>query len=439
MAIEAGTFVTPTVRLEHQLGEGGMGSVWLAQHTTLHTKVVVKFIANAIANDADSVARFSREAAAAAAVKSPHVVQVHDHGIAPDGTPFIVMELLEGKDLGKYLEERGVLPIAEVDAIVSQVCKALARAHDAGVVHRDIKPQNLFLCEMGDGDVFVKLLDFGIAKKGDTLSTTKTGASVGTPFYMSPEQVLGEKTVGPRSDLWSVGVVAFEALTGQRPFLGETMGALALAICQGPLPVPSQIRPGLDRALDPWFAKACARDPAARFGSARELSDVLHLALARTEMGLAKTIDSQRPPPMPAQAALSAGGTTAAPVSGGRPPAGSPRGVAVALVLGVAAVGVLVFMRSGQTTPSSAAPPTSTTATVSATVSATASVTAEPSTATAPLLSSTPALEAPDAPTASGAAPVRVKPAAPPPHWARSATPSSSSSARPLNDLPPIE
>ncbi len=343
----------------------------------------MKFISDTVAKDADTVARFSREASAAAAVKSPHVVQVHDHGVTGDGTPFIVMELLEGRDLARHLEDRGHLPLAEVDVIVNHVCKALSRAHDVGIVHRDIKPQNIFLCDAGDGEIFVKLLDFGVAKKADALTTTRTGASVGTPFYMSPEQVVGEKTLGPRSDLWSLGVVAFEALTGRRPFAGETVGALALAICHGPVPVPSECRPDLGRAVDPWFAKACARDPSGRFASAKEMSEVLHLALARSELGLATTMDSQRevrrvistaPPPAEPSVAhaenaptLLAGATTGVPVSSGRPRAGAaptgptsrPRAAYAALGVGVVAASVLALRARAPDESAATRPPAS--------------------------------------------------------------------------------
>src|SRR5579859_5297092 len=176
--LQPGTPVTATIRLLRRLGAGGMGSVWVAEHLSLRTQVVVKFMAIELAASADAVERFSREAAAAAQVKSPHVVQMHDHGVTPSGVPFIVMELLEGHDLGKHLAARGRLSIGETAEIVGQVCKALARAHERGIVHRDIKPDNIFLCANPDGEIFVKLLDFGIAKADSRFgvsSGTKTG------------------------------------------------------------------------------------------------------------------------------------------------------------------------------------------------------------------------------------------------------------------------
>lgn len=163
--------VRSVVRLVRPLGRGGMGSVWVAEHLALRTEVVVKFMSDALAADAVSTARFWREAAAAAAVKSPHVVQMLDHGFMADGTAFIVMELLDGEDLNRRLVRDHVVPLPELAVIVSQACKALARAHAAGVIHRDIKPDNIFLCRTDDGEPFIKLLDFGVAKIRAALPT----------------------------------------------------------------------------------------------------------------------------------------------------------------------------------------------------------------------------------------------------------------------------
>ncbi len=274
--------VTPSVRLVRPLGEGGMGSVWVADHTALRTQVVVKFIAAGLKSSKEATERFSREAAAAAQVKSPHVVQTFDHGFTDDGVPYIVMELLEGRDLGIYLDEQGKLAPELVLEIVAQLARALDRAHERGIIHRDIKPGNIFLCDQGKGEVFVKLLDFGIAKGVDvpTLdSGTKTGAMIGSPFYMSPEQILGSKNVDHRSDLWSVGVVAYEALTGKKPFDAETMGGLAIKIHSEPLPLPSKAVAGLPETIDAWFHKACSRTVPDRFNSAKEMAEALAAAL----------------------------------------------------------------------------------------------------------------------------------------------------------------
>ncbi len=282
---EPGLMITPNVRLTRPLNEGGMGSVWVAEHLALRTEVVVKFITGDLAKNPEAVARFEREAAAASQVKSPHVVQTFDHGLTADGMPYIVMELLEGEELGDYLDKHRRMPPKDVVSLVTQLGRALDKAHAKGIVHRDIKPNNIFLTggEGGEGEFFVKLLDFGIAKGADMPridSATRTGAVMGSPFYMSPEQIVGAKEIGPRSDLWAVGVVAFEALTGARPFEAETMGALAIQIHGGPLPKPTEKAPDLPASVDTWFEKACARDPADRFPSAKELADGLARALS---------------------------------------------------------------------------------------------------------------------------------------------------------------
>ena len=188
-----GQQITPTLRLVRVLGNGGMGSVWIADHLALRTQVAVKFMDAALAHSADFVRRFQSEAIAAAAIKSPHVVQVFDHGITAEQEPYIVMELLEGEDLRAHLRRTGPLTPAALAPIVSQVAKALSLAHELRIVHRDIKPANLFLMKHGD-DVFVKVLDFGIAKVADDLAAgpnTITGNTMGTAPYMSPEQLVG--------------------------------------------------------------------------------------------------------------------------------------------------------------------------------------------------------------------------------------------------------
>jgi serine/threonine-protein kinase len=260
-----------------------MGSVWVAQHLGLQSQVVVKFMAEEIAATEEGKNRFSKEAAATAQVRSPHVVQTLDYGLTDDNIPYLVMELLEGHDLGREIDRCGKLEPSTVVAIVIQLCRALSRVHERGIIHRDIKPNNIFLCDAGGGEIFVKLLDFGVAKTHGATglgNTTNTGTMLGTPYYMSPEQIMGAREIDERCDLWSVGVVVYEALTGRKPFDGETVGGLAVKIMRDPLPVPSSVESSLPQSFDGWFAKACAREAKDRFATARELSDGLASAFA---------------------------------------------------------------------------------------------------------------------------------------------------------------
>ncbi|MCA9632227.1 MAG: protein kinase [Myxococcales bacterium] len=278
MELTAGTLVTPQIRLERMLGEGGMGSVWVAEHEGLGTRVAVKFISEDLASQADIRQRFTREARASARIKSPYVVQVFDTGLLEERVPYIVMELLEGHDLRDRIRELERLPVNEVVTVVSQTCKALAKAHAKGVIHRDIKPDNLFICDP-EGDPHIKVLDFGVAKSDDTdLAMTSTGAVVGTPYYMSPEQLVSAKHVDVRADLWSLGVVAYHALTGQRPFEAETFPGLVLAIERGLYPAPFERLGVGSPELDAWMARALHRDIDRRFESAAEMAAALQEA-----------------------------------------------------------------------------------------------------------------------------------------------------------------
>jgi len=230
MSLEPGQLIAPQVRLVRLLKSGGMGSIWVADQLALRSQVAVKFIEGHPASRALLAARFAREAAATARIKSPHVVQIHDHGVTQSGEPYMVMELLEGEDLATRIHRAGPLPVEDVARIVRQAAGVLVKAHALGVVHRDIKPSNLFLLEAeGDGGIFVKMLDFGVVKVRDEEDAplTKTGALVGTMVYMAPEQLLDARNVDHRADLWSLAVVAYEALIGDIPFTDENgIGAL---------------------------------------------------------------------------------------------------------------------------------------------------------------------------------------------------------------------
>jgi serine/threonine-protein kinase len=298
--------VAPGIRLVKRLRMGGMGSLWLAQHDKLATEVVVKFLSSGLCEETTTRTRFLNEAAAAAQVRSPHVVHMIDHGVTDGGAPFIVMEYLDGHDLGDHLRQGPLLPAA-VAAIVEQVARALDAAHRRGVVHRDVKPGNIFLTDVGAREPFVKLLDFGIAKASTLQDLTTTGELIGTPLYMSPEQIEG-RPIDPRSDLWSLGVVAFRALTGKRPFVADTVSSMAYQVVHTTPPTPTEVRPDLPPALDAWFAQACAKEPERRFSSARQMADELWRAIGRPDAasrptasvpsahGTEATVPAARPP-----------------------------------------------------------------------------------------------------------------------------------------------
>jgi eukaryotic-like serine/threonine-protein kinase len=295
-------------RLVRQLGQGGMGSVWLAEHLTLRSPVAIKLIEPSIAANPEALARFLREAQAAASLRSPHVVQVLDYGV-DTGVPFIVMEVLEGESLAGRLARLGQLSLAETAKLMSHVGRAMTRAHEAGVVHRDLKPDNIYIVH-NDDDELAKVLDFGVAKSSlhglgaAASSGTRTGAVLGTPYYMSPEQAEGTKAVDQRTDIWAMGVIAWECLLGTRPFEAETLGGLLLAICAREMPVPSRVGPA-PPGFDAWFARACARDPAQRFATAKETAGELRRVCG--DLLLATQ------PWMPAKAGYAAGLDTASP------------------------------------------------------------------------------------------------------------------------------
>lgn len=269
-----GQLVTPTIRLVRVLGRGAMGSVWIADHLGLHAEVVVKFMSAQFLEDAESRARFEREAALAAQARGPNVVQVFDHGVTAAGIPYIAMELLEGEDLGRRITRDVKMDAVVFSGFLNQVAKGLTRAHKNNVIHRDIKPENIFLCD-NDGEIVVKILDFGVAKGdfGGEFHATRSNALVGTPYYMSPEQLMSARKIDARVDLWALGVVTYRALTGELPFDGDVIGKLIMSITTEAFELPTKLNPALPAAVDTWMAKALAKEPAQRFQSAKEMAD----------------------------------------------------------------------------------------------------------------------------------------------------------------------
>jgi eukaryotic-like serine/threonine-protein kinase len=283
-----GQILNGKYRLEEEIGRGGMGSVWRSTRLDLGTSLALKVMHGPASDNPSGFDRLSREAKAAASLSSPHVVRVIDFGVdTAENATFIAMELLEGESLAQRLKRRGPLSLPAVATVITQVARALSQAHAAGIIHRDLKPENIFLVQNGD-DELVKLLDFGVAKAAGALGdglVTATGNVLGTPYYMSPEQVNASRDIDHRTDIWSLGVIASECLTGRRPFMADTLSELAMKISLGRAEIPSSV-PGVPAAFDAWFARAAAVEPARRFQSVTELATELR-ALADRSRGRA--------------------------------------------------------------------------------------------------------------------------------------------------------
>jgi serine/threonine-protein kinase len=281
--LEPGTIFVDKYKIERQLGQGGMGTVFAATHLELADRVAIKVLRPEVAGRPDVVDRFLREARASVRLKGEHVARTFDVGRSSDGLPYIVMEYLEGVDLLALVQHRGRLPAGEVVDYVLQTCEAMAEAHAQAIVHRDIKPANLFVAQRPDGSPLVKVLDFGISKALDRdLQLTNSQATLGTPAYMSPEQLRTSKDVDTRTDIWSLGVVMFELLTGAQPFAAASFGDLVIKVVTEPAPTLGGYVP---RALASAVGRCLERDPAARFQNVAELaSAIAPLASSTTDV-----------------------------------------------------------------------------------------------------------------------------------------------------------
>jgi len=280
-----GTVLGGKFRLEHEIGRGGMGSVWLGVHLSLGINVAIKFMDPGLTETPD-YASFEREARAAAQLRSEHIVRVYDHGLTRDGQPYLVLEYLDGEPLWARVTRDGALDLDLVVSIIEQAARALTEAHAHGVVHRDVKPENILLVEDPERPhgVLAKLIDFGLAKQARVGAGEgpEVGSSAGTPSYMSPECLGGRAPAGPALDTWGLAATAFFAATGVVPFNGIALTDLFKQICVDPLPVPSRVNARVPPELDAWFARACAREPSVRYQGAAELASELRAAYERS-------------------------------------------------------------------------------------------------------------------------------------------------------------
>jgi len=291
--IPVGTILAGKYRITREIGRGGMAAVYEAENVDIGKRVAIKVLAQELTTSAVVVERFLREARAAAAIRSPFICDVYDSGRLEDGRPFLVLELLEGESLYERMTVVRCLDLETTVTVVSQVCRGLAKAHSASIVHRDLKPENIFLTRDEEGQLLAKILDFGLAKfyapmnGGDKQARlTREGAVFGTPAYMSPEQVRGQGAVDHRADLWALGCITFECLTGRTVWQTDQGVAMTFAqIANAPLPRPSEFRPDLPASFTTWFDRALDRTIERRFQTAKEFSEELSVALGVAPQG----------------------------------------------------------------------------------------------------------------------------------------------------------
>ncbi len=310
-----GTLIGGKYRLTRLLGEGGMGRVFAAEHTVVGRPVAVKLLHPELAERADMAERFLREARAAGSVDHPGIIDVLDADRGADGAPYMVMELLQGESLAELLARQPKVTPTQTREIARQALDALRCAHERGVIHRDLKPDNIFLADGGDGVRRVRILDFGISRivGDDDLRLTRTGAVMGTPYYMSPEQARGEKDVDHRADIWALGVTLYQMLSGVRPYEGDSYNAVMMAIAAQPLVPLHEVAPDAPSGLVRWVERALEKDPAARYGGAAEMLQALQSLTADAATGaFDDTVDATTLPD-PGLTALGEAPTLAAP------------------------------------------------------------------------------------------------------------------------------
>jgi eukaryotic-like serine/threonine-protein kinase len=428
--VAIGELVANKYRVERVLGHGGMGVVVAAMHEQLAQRVAIKMLLPEAKASANALARFTREARAAAAIRGEHVARVLDVGELEGGAPYIVMEYLEGRDLSGTIAERGTLPVEEAVAYVLEACEAIAEAHAAGIVHRDLKPSNLFVTRRPDGSSFIKVLDFGISKAllsaGGEGTLTTTSSFVGSPVYSPPEQLVRAHDVDGRADIWSLGTILFEALAGRPPFVGDSVMHVASRIFnESPTPL-AELKPELPAELCAVVMRCLRKDPADRYPDvsafaqalapfapehsvsadriARIVGTSLPSARVAPSVGFADTVhDASR---------LASGETPHALVSAHTPPvAGTRRWMLVAALAALAGGALIAFVGVGRSPAEAPAVPAKSNAKIESPTVPTVSSSLEllpPETATASTAAAAPS--ASSAPSASVSAP----PARPP-------------------------
>ena len=414
---DVGAVLAGKYRIDRVLGEGGMGMVVAATHVQLNQPVALKLLRPEVLSDHTALERFAREARAAARLRGEHVCHVTDVGELDTGVPFIVMELLTGNDLATLLAHRR-LPSATIVDYVLQACLGIAEAHSHKIVHRDLKPANLFVTQRPDGSPLVKVLDFGIAKASGEfdVSLTRSQSILGSPGYMSPEQLRSTRDADVRSDIWALGVILYEAIAGRLPFIAESMPEMVLKIAMDPIPALPSTQPGLADVID----RCLAKDAADRFVDVAELAQALvpfgGPRAAETAEAVARVLDVRGRPITPLRRIVKAVATTlssASSVTTGHDRKPRWSAVIAATAVAITAVIVLVTRRTGDAVAVDGRPP--------APVSAPSSAPPPPSPAPAPS----------PAPPASPPPPVTV-PTSPPPARAV-ATPA----AKPAAKTPP--
>jgi serine/threonine protein kinase len=307
--VREGDVLAGKYRVERLLGQGGMGVVVAARHVELDDLVALKFLLPEALSNPDAVSRFLNEARASVRIRSEHIARVHDVGELESGAPYIVMEYLDGSDLAAVLRHRGSCSIEDAVDYLAQACEAMAGAHVTGIVHRDLKPSNLMLVLRSDGSECVKVLDFGISKilhgahTSSSSRMTRSLALLGSPSYMSPEQMMSTRDIDGRTDIWALGAILYELLTGRLPFEGETLPAISVMIAtQEPTPM-GQLRPDVPPALEAVVLRCLAKRPEQRFANAGELAMALlpfappraHLPIERASR-IASSSGVRRPP-----------------------------------------------------------------------------------------------------------------------------------------------